>query len=173
MKRLILAPLALLAACATVPGAPADSFTITHEATVAAPPAAVYDALSEVGGWWEDAHTYSGDASNMWLDPVAGGCFCEFWNDGSVAHGVVVAAIDDRMVRVLGGLGPLQQEGVNGVMTWSIAPQDEGTALTFSYRVTGVVEGGLATWQGPVSGVTGAQFERLVRYVETGSPDES
>src|SRR3546814_9802807 len=36
-----------------------------------------YRLLSQPGRWWNGAHSYSGSAANLRLEPVAGGCFCE------------------------------------------------------------------------------------------------
>src|SRR5512134_3799150 len=42
----------------------------------------VYGALvQDVGRWWDPAHTYSGDARNLSIDPRPGGCFCERLGD--------------------------------------------------------------------------------------------
>ena len=40
-------------------------------------PNGAYRAFTSVSSWWDPAHTYSGDANNLSLNPVPGGCFCE------------------------------------------------------------------------------------------------
>ena len=73
--------MALFAFAATTPAAvtqlAANGFLIRHEVTVNAPPGKVYDAIVNVGVWWNPAHTYSGDAANLSIDARAGGCFMD------------------------------------------------------------------------------------------------
>ncbi|HEX7915316.1 MAG TPA: hypothetical protein VF497_06160, partial [Rudaea sp.] len=76
--------------------------------TSAAPDRA-YAAITGVARWWDSNHTYSGNASNLSLDARAGGCWCEQLADGgSVQHMTVLTAMPGRMLRLSGGLGPLQ-----------------------------------------------------------------
>src|ERR1700760_2531141 len=49
--------------------------------------ASAYAAVTHPEKWWNGEHSYSGSASNMTLDPVAGGCWCEkLPAGGSVQH---------------------------------------------------------------------------------------
>lgn len=159
---------------ADVQSASASAFTLSAEADVAATPEQAYRALTQVNRWWNGAHTYSGDARRLSLDPRAGGCWCERWAGGSVEHMRVVLNMEREGVRTLrlaGGLGPLQQMGVNAVLTFTVAPAPSGAKITMTYRVAG--EPGLALDQiaGPVNGVLMEQFGRLSRYSASGSPD--
>ncbi len=72
----------------------------------------MFRRLSEqIGRWWDPAHTFSGQAANLTIDPRAGGCFCETLTTGSVQH-MIVSHIDaPRMLVLQGGLGPLGTHG--------------------------------------------------------------
>lgn len=147
-------------------------FRTHNEALIAAPPAAVWAALIEPASWWSPRHSWSGQAGNFSLEARAGGCFCERLADGgSVEHQRVVHAAPNRLLRLAGGLGPLQAEAVAAVLGWELKAEGDGTRLTQRYTVSGRVDGGLASWSAPVDGVLAEQLERLRRRVETGVAD--
>ncbi len=147
-------------------------FTARNVVTIAAPPDAVWAALIAPARWWNPAHSWSGKAANFSLDARAGGCFCEaLANGGSVEHQHVVFANPGKLLRLRGGLGPLQGEAVSAVMSWELKADGEGTQLTQTYAVGGYVDGGLNGWSAPVDGVVREQLERLERLIESGSPD--
>jgi len=149
-------------------------FVSEHTLTIAAPRQRVFHALTaEVGRWWDAAHSYSGNAANFSLDATAGGCFCERWSGGSVAHMTVVFVEPDRQLRMIGGLGPLQAMAVSGSMTFALDDDGNGTRLHYRYAVGGWTPEGLQTMAGPVDQVQLGQLLRLQRYIETGSPTRS
>jgi uncharacterized protein YndB with AHSA1/START domain len=164
-----------LPASAEVASASAGGFLIQAETEVAAAPERVWRAVARVGRWWGDEHTYSGDAGRMSLEPRAGGCWCERWGDGqSVEHARVVLVMEQDGVRTLrleGGLGPLQEMGVSGVLTFTVAPHLSGARLAMSYRVAGDPGLGLDQLAPLVNMVLMEQFGRLARYSATGTPD--
>jgi uncharacterized protein YndB with AHSA1/START domain len=168
------AALALLAspARAEVVSASPSAFVVRTEAVTQASPEQAWRALGQIGNWWNSAHTYSGDSGNLSLAMRAGGCFCERWARGqSVEHGRVVLAMERegvRTLRFIGALGPLQEIGVTGVMTFVIAPDPGGAKITMSYRVAGDAALGLDALAPPVDGVLTEQFARLVGYSNTG-----
>src|SRR3546814_14149253 len=47
---------------------------------------------------------------------------------------VVVFAEPGKLLRLAGGLGPLQCMGLHGVMEWRLAPIEGGTRVTLFYR---------------------------------------
>jgi hypothetical protein len=172
----VLAALALApaAAQAEVAEASAGGFVIAAEANAAAPPDRAWAALGEIGRWWNSEHTYSGDAANMRIAREAGGCFCEHWGEGqSVEHGRVVLVMEHegvRTLRFIGGLGPLQETGVVGVMTFTVAAEGQGAKLTMRYRAAGDPGLNLEAMAPLVDQVLMEQFRRLIRYSETGAP---
>ena len=83
----------------------------------------VYRELGQGRRWWDPAHTWSGSARNLKLEPKAGGCFCEKLADGgSVQHGRVIFAQPGKLLRLEGALGPLQDMAVTGVLSFNLAP---------------------------------------------------
>jgi uncharacterized protein YndB with AHSA1/START domain len=144
----------------------ASGFTVTHQREVKATPHQVFESIGHVARWWNGTHTWSGDAANLSLELNAGGCFCERWSGGSVQHAMVVYVGRDRTVRLLGSLGPLQELGVNGVLTFDVATSDGKTILKASYRVSGAPSAGLEPLAAPVDRVIGEQVGRLVVYAE-------
>jgi uncharacterized protein YndB with AHSA1/START domain len=160
---------------AEVTAASPSSFVIQAEADVAASPSKVWRDLIRIERWWNSAHTYSGDASRLHLDARAGGCWCERWGGGqSVEHARVVLVTEHeglRTLRALGGFGPLQEMGVTGVLTFTVAPHANGAKLTMTYRVTGDPGLNLNAIAAPVDSVLMEQFGRLTRYTTSGTPD--
>ena len=147
-------------------------FVVTFRHEVKATPHRVWEALGEIDKWWNGSHSWSGQAANLSLATQAGGCFCERWGANSVMHARVIHAVEDRMLRLEGSLGPLQALAATSIMTFALeAPKDGGTTLVVTYRVAGNEAAGLQQLAGPVDGVIGEQARRLAAYVETGTPD--
>lgn len=139
-------------------------FVSTHVIEIDAPPARVFEALTdEIGEWWDPAHTYSGDASNLTLDTL---CLCEEFDDGFVIHMRIDYWQPGRRLRLQGGLGPLQSLGVAGSMSFDLQAMEGGTRLSYRYAVGGPRAVPLAE---PVDRVQLGQLLRLARYVDTGS----
>ena len=103
----------------SAPQVTSNGFLVKLEENVNAPAVKVYDALvAQVGAWWNPEHTYSHDSKNLSIDPRPGGCFCEKLPDrGGVEHLRVVYVAPPKLLRLSGGLGPLQGSGVVGSMT--------------------------------------------------------
>jgi uncharacterized protein YndB with AHSA1/START domain len=178
--RLIAAAFAALAfsiagpASAEVAQSSPSTFIIEAETTVAATPHKAFRDLGRVDRWWNSAHTYSRDAARLRLDMRAGGCWCERWDNQSVEHMRVVLVMEHegvRTFRAVGGLGPLQEMGVSGVLTFTVAPDASGAKITMTYRVSGDPSLGLDQIAPAVDMVLLEQFQRLARYTATGSPD--
>ena len=158
---------------ADITASTAAGFISEHTLIITAPRAQVFRALTdEVSRWWDPQHSYSGDAANFSIDARPGGCFCERLTDGGVAHMTVVFVQRDTMLRMLGGLGPLQAMAISGSMTFSLSDADAGaTRLHYRYAVGGYSSEGLQELAIPVDQVQLGQLQRLKRYVETGNPD--
>jgi len=148
-----------------------NGFRVTTQVSVSAAPAKVYEALLQVGQWWSPAHTYSGDAANLSLDPRPGGCFCErLPNGGGVEHLRVLSAAPGETLRMSGALGPLQALGVAGSFTVALKPTAGGTTVELVYAVGGFSDGGFNQLAPAVQGVLAEQMTRLKAFVETGRP---
>lgn len=165
---LVVALVAAAPAMAEVKSANANGFESVHVALVAAPPARVFEALGRPALWWNKNHTYSGDAANLSLQPVAGACFCEkVPADGStIEHGRVVYAQPRKALRLHAALGPLQGEGVGAALTWTLKPVAGGTEVTQTYVVGGYVRGGADKLAAPVDQVMGEQLAGLKAHFD-------
>ncbi len=92
----------------------------------------------QVGQWWPADHTYWGDSSSLTIDNFAGGCFCEKNGDKSAEH-MRISFVDPlSLMRMTGGLGPLQGMGMYGALEWVFETNEQGTKVTMTYRVNGI-----------------------------------
>lgn len=149
-------------AAAEVTSSSAIHFDITSRIVVPADPGRAYQAMGEIASWWDGAHSYSGNAAGMRLELRAGGCFCEALPDGgTIEHLRVVQARPGVMLRLVGGLGPLQEEAVAGTFSLAFRAVPEGTEIVSRYLVSGHVRGDTGAYAAPVDAVLRAQFERL------------
>ena len=170
-----------LAALSLLPVAPARAevtavsetgFIVKHSVVAAADKAAVWKALIAPSRWWNKSHTWSGNADNLYLDAQATGCFCEKLPKpadapadqrmGSVEHmHVVYADPQGGMLRMTGGLGPLQGEATGGIMTIRLTSVEGGTRIDVEYAVGGLLRIKGEQISGPVDKVLAEQFGRL------------
>jgi uncharacterized protein YndB with AHSA1/START domain len=159
----LLAALSAAPAAAEVKSASPAGFETVNVTVVPAAPDAVYAMLGQPARWWNKSHTYSGDAANMSQQLRAGGCFCERVpaDRATIEHGRVVYAQPGRTLRVHGALGPLQQEGVSGALTWALKPVADGTEVTQTYVVGGYVRAGAEKLAPIVDRVMGEQLNGL------------
>jgi hypothetical protein len=147
-----------------------NGFVIQTTVMADSPPAEVYRDLVRVAHWWDPAHTWSGSAKNLRLEPRAGGCFCEKLPDnGSVQHGRVLFAQPAKLLRLEAALGPLQDMAVTAVLTFTLAPDGPGTRITMTYRVAGSLTMDSAKLAPGVDKVMGIQLRRL-RDFASGRP---
>ncbi len=151
----------------------AGGFIIEHQRVIGAPPARVYAAIvDEVAAWWNADHTWSGDAGNLSIDARPGGCFCEYLdNGGGVEHMRVVFAWPGRLLRLSGGLGPLQAMANAGSMDFALSEAEgHATRLELRYVVSGFAADGMAVMAEPVDGVLNEQLDRLAAHLTTAAP---
>ena len=143
-------------------------FTISFQTEISAARIDVYNAaVNNIGDWWSDDHTYTGNAGNMYLEAKTQGCFCEKLGDsGGVVHLIVTFVDPGEMLRLTGGLGPLGLMGVNGNMTWEFTDSEEGTIVTLNYALGGYMDGGLDSIAEAVDGVLVEQMTSLKAFVE-------
>jgi uncharacterized protein YndB with AHSA1/START domain len=167
MTPVVLALAVVGPAAAEVKSATPNGFEVASIVTIAAPADRVYSAFGEIGHWWSSSHTFSRDAANLSLELRAGGCFCERLKDGgSVQHLQVVYAAPGQGLRLRGALGPLQMEGVDGTLAWTLKPAEGGTNVTQSYVVGGYIRSGMEQWAPRVDRVLDEQLQRLKNFVE-------
>jgi uncharacterized protein YndB with AHSA1/START domain len=165
----------LLVACGNAPlqaaigEADAGHLVLNYALPIKATPARAYAATVDIARWWSSDHTYSGDAKNLRIDAKAGGCFCERWKGGSVEHMRVLLAMPGTMLRLAGGLGPLQSGALNGTLTLEFKSGKDGNQVLVSYLISGYFKGGLDKLGGGVDAVLGAQLQRLQQLIDNGN----
>jgi len=159
-------------AAATVTGSTADGFIIEHSFEVRAGAASTYQTFIEkIGTWWSPEHTYSGKSQNMAIDARPNGCFCERWGTGAgILHMTVLYVDPNKTIRFSGGLGPLQEMAVSGVMTVDFSEQGNRTKVLFKYAVSGRAALELDKIAPLVDQVLVEQMTRFEKFVDTGKP---
>ena len=167
MRKMLLTGLMTVAmatpAAAEVTARSDNGFTLVFERPVTASPETVLEAVAMPAGWWSSAHTYSGDAANIRLDLIPGGCWCEALPGGGVKHAEVVLVWPERnMVRFEAPFGPLQGMGADAVltMTWAEPAGGGDRVLRWTFVVEGPGTGAMAD---VIDGVMSEQFGRLAQ----------
>ena len=152
-----------------------QGFSTLHAADVLAKPEDVWKRLLAPKDWWNPAHSWSGSTEGFYIDPQAGGCFCELFQEkdkdgkfvtkGSVEHTRVIFAQPAKVLRMTGGLGPFQAEAVNATLTIAMEPlkNGAGTRISFSYVVGGYMRFKTADIAPAADGMLRDQFERLIK----------
>lgn len=145
-----------------------SSFTVRNTFRVSAKAEKVFEALvDDVDQWWDPAHTWSGESKRLSIEAKAGGCFCEELEDGgSVQHLEVIYVDKGKLLRMKGGLGPLQEMAVAGVLTFLFTDTGAGTEIVLEYRVSGHGSAGLDSLAPDVDSILKAQLARLGAHVE-------
>jgi uncharacterized protein YndB with AHSA1/START domain len=162
LRVIVFAQIALLGcstALAEVTALAPQGFESRHSAVVDLAPQAAYQRFIAIESWWAGSHTYSGDARRLSLDARAGGCWCERLDGGGVEHMRVVYVDSGKAIRFEGGLGPLQELGVRGVLTVTFHAEGEGSRVTMAYRVGGWRDTGFADLAPLVDAVLAEQFK--------------
>ena len=157
-----------LAASAEVKLAAADAMLIEHRFTIAAPAAKAWDTLVHPERYWPADHTWSGKRESLSLEPVAGGCYCERWDGGSVVHGLVVMAVPGSMLALDSALGPFLEMAVSGILSIKLDEKDGVTTAFVSYRVSGDPAHKLDALAPIVDQVLGMQFGAFARLAAGG-----
>jgi uncharacterized protein YndB with AHSA1/START domain len=158
---------AVFPAPAAVIDATASGFTIENTVEVPADAMTAWKALvDDVGVWWPRDHTWWGEASELTIEPHAGGCFCER-NGAQQAQHMQVAFVDPgKLIRLTGGLGPLQGMGVHGVLEFRLSPgANGGTTITLFYRAGGYTPDDLARFTPVVDQVQAQQLGGLAAHL--------
>ena len=166
---LLLATIASSAQTAVIKSAP-DGFVSDSSAVIGVKPARMWRALTNWSNWWDKAHSYSGKAEAIHLDPRGGGLLLERWDKNSVQHAVVLSAVAPSSLRMSGGFGPLQALPVNAILEFSLRGEGSDTRLTMTYRVAGTAANNLDTLAVPEDNVMSEGFSRLLNYAATGKP---
>jgi uncharacterized protein YndB with AHSA1/START domain len=158
---------ALGPAQAAVIEAAANGFTIENTIHVPTDADTAWRALvDDVGRWWPRDHTWWGEASMLAIDARAGGCFCERNGPQQAQHMLVTFVDPGKLLRMTGGLGPLQGMGLHGVLEFRFAPAEGGgTTITLFYRAGGYTPDDLRGFAPIVDEVQALQLGGLGKHL--------
>lgn len=158
-----------LPASAEVTASSDTGFVSHNEILVKGTPAQAWAVMVKPAEWWNGEHTYSGDPANMRIELAPGGCFCERVPEsrGEIEHMRVIYLAPGSMLRMTGGLGPLQSEAVTGVLTMKLAADGEMTRITWDYVVGGYMRMPMTEFAPLVDQVVGEQLLRLATRLGT------
>jgi hypothetical protein len=126
-----------------------SGFSITNVSESAASVEVVYDNfINHIDSWWPKDHTWW--KGTLKIDEYAGGCFCETTQTSSAAHMQISFIHPQKKVVMTGGLGPLQEMGIYGALTWQFTSLNEedsntdssnkGTRVTLTYHASGTIQ---------------------------------
>lgn len=115
--------------------------------------------LQKLSQWWLADHTYSGDSGRLRFD-LKQRCLLEsLENDGFVRHMEIKQYHPGRKLVMTGGMGPLQEMGIQGAMSIVWVPSDEGCRVELRYNVSGYTPGGLKQLASVVDTVLSQQMD--------------
>ena len=142
-----------------------SGFTVIHSVDTGAEPFFAYRTMTaHIDQWWSEAHTWSGNAANLYTKIERNGCFCErLPKGGFVEHLRLIYAAPGSELRFDGALGPLQAMPVNGRMIWKVEETETGSRISFTYHVNGRPGTGLAEIAPAVDAVIGEQLGNLAK----------
>jgi len=141
-------------------------FILENRVQVNADPDVVWRALvDQVDDWWPKDHSWWGEQTRFRIDAHAGGCFCESHGDRSAEHMRVSLVEPGKLLRMTGGLGPLQGMGLHGALDWRLVARDQGTEIVLTYRVSGFHPEGFEQLAPVVDRVQSLQLEGLARHL--------
>jgi hypothetical protein len=145
-----------------------SGFTVENSAVVPVDAATAWRVLTrEVDTWWPKGHTWWGKASTLSIDPRAGGCFCEIAGKQQAQHLQVVFVDPDKLLRMSGGLGPLQGMGLSGTMEFRLTAATGGTRIVLWYRAGGYTTDDLGKFAPVVDSVQAQQLGGLVNRLRS------
>lgn len=144
----------------------ANGFTVENSEWVAVDPDTAWKAfVNDVGQWWPADHSWWGDASKLSISEKAGGCFCEINGAQQAWHMTVTFVDPGKLMRMTGGLGPLQGMGLNGALEWRFVKEKDGTRITLWYRAGGYTPDDLSKFVPVIDQVQGLQLGGLANYL--------
>jgi len=143
------------------------AFSFTKELTLPGIPEVIFDAATgDISGWWD--HTVSTNPVDLYIEPIPGGGFWEYFDDegNGVLHATVIAADRGKLLRFDGPLG-LAGIAIQLVTTYIFEPVgSDSTLMKIAVHGAGEVEDGTPAivekvWEHFI-------FERFKPYIESG-----
>lgn len=148
-----------------------NGFTIENTQWVPTDPLASWNGFVHgAGEWWPADHSWWGDASKLSISEQAGGCFCEIDGPRQAWHMTVAFVDTGKLMRMTGGLGPLQGMGLQGAMEWRFSEENGGTRITLWYRAGGYTPDDLTRFAPVVDEVQALQLGGLADYLRKQAP---
>ena len=146
----------------------ADGFHVAISVEVKLGREAAYKAfVSDFAKWWDGSHSYSNDARNLSLDLKRKCMFERLEKGGFVRHMEIVFHQPGKMLRMTGGLGPLQGMGARGAMNITFSESGGKTIVRLNYIVTGASFQKLDSVAKPVDSVLTGQLARFKKYCDS------
>lgn len=143
--------------------ASSQGFSITNVSVSKAPAAHVYaNLVNKVDNWWPKDHSWW--RGQLSIDNKAGGCFCEIQGTNSAIHMQVSFVAPNKKIIMLGGLGPLQEMGMTGALTWQFEAIEEGSRVTLTYHVNGTIDANPLSLAEAVDNVQQSQLGSLITF---------
>lgn len=143
-----------------------NGFAVENSVTISKSPEQVWQALIyNIDDWWPKDHSWWGADGRFSIDPVAGGCFCEVAGKRSAEHMRISFVEPSKLLRMTGGLGPLQGMGMFGALDWKFETEGSGTTITLTYKANGYLEGGFDSLAPIVEKVQGMQLQGLADFL--------
>lgn len=122
----------------------------------------------QVDQWWPKDHTWWGEDGVLMITPKAGGCFCEFADNKSAEHMRITHVEMPVLLRMTGGLGPLQSMGFHGALDWQFSATKDGTQVQLTYTVIGYYDGDMQQLAQVVDSVQNGQLKGLAEHLSKG-----
>ncbi|MCW8092106.1 SRPBCC domain-containing protein [Alteromonas sp. ASW11-130] len=126
-----------------------------------------YALINDVDEWWPKDHSWW--KGTFTISSSAGGCFCEKKGKQQAQHMQITFVDPMKMLRMAGGLGPLQGMGVYGALNWKFEKTESGTKVTLSYYAQGYRPDGFEDLAPIVAKVQNQQLNALKAFVEKNS----
>lgn len=148
----------------------ASGFSMSNRISVPTDPDATFAALvNDIDQWWPKDHSWWGQASTFSIEARAGGCFCERNGAQQALHMTVTHVDPGKLLRMTGGLGPLQGMGLHGVLEFRLSAAEEGgTTVEMYYRAGGYTPDDLSKFAAVVDQVQALQIGGLKRHLSPG-----
>lgn len=141
-----------------------NGFIVKNEITTERPAQEIWQALTQdIDRWWPKDHSWwRGEFS---INPTAGGCFCETAGENSAEHMRISMVVPAQLLRMTGGLGPLQKMGLYGALDWQIGRYGSKHKVTLLYSVNGFNPEGFESLAPVVDNVQSIQLQQLQKYL--------
>ena len=160
---------------AEVKDSAANGFTVENVREVPVDAATAWQALvADVDRWWPKDHSWWGAESVLRIESEAGGCFCESAVDGDreALHMTVTYVEPGKLLRMVGGLGPLQGMGLHGALEWRFKETAGKSTVTLWSRAGGYTPDDLSKLAPVVDKVQAQQLGALADYLQAAAAEK-